>query len=172
MKTSIARVQPTNCFVARNQPSRHCSRTSSVAVRAEDPGFCRDKVAIPSGASTATVEGETTLVFLGAQGQRIELAAKKVHRSSILYIFLFPCFYKEQASISSFSPLTPTPHCFPLYRTPTFWTQDWTPVLSSHSHVAEVFVEPVWDGWWRAKWINPMSPTLPSPCQKKRWQMG
>lgn len=48
---------------------------SDVRVRAEE--FCRDKIAFPVQ-QTSTVEGESTLVFLGAGGQSVEVSGKKV----------------------------------------------------------------------------------------------
>lgn len=53
---------------------------SDIRVRAED-GFCRDKIAFPTTKAEG-VEGESTLVFLGAKGQEVEVQAAKV-----LYLF-------------------------------------------------------------------------------------
>lgn len=53
---------------------------SDIRVRAED-GFCRDKIAFPT-TKVEGVEGESTLVFLGANGQEVEVQAAKV-----LYLF-------------------------------------------------------------------------------------
>lgn len=50
-----------------------------MVVRAsDDVGFCRDKVAVDITESTGKVEGESTLVFLGAGGQQHEVQAPKV----------------------------------------------------------------------------------------------
>ncbi|KAI8105166.1 hypothetical protein M9435_000336 [Picochlorum sp. BPE23] len=48
---------------------------SDIRVRAED-GFCRDKIAFPT-TKTEGIEGESTLVFLGAKGQEVEVQAAK-----------------------------------------------------------------------------------------------
>lgn len=55
-------------------PTRR-TRSTTVVVRAED-GFCRDKVATPIERADG-VEGESTLVFLGANGQMVEVQAQK-----------------------------------------------------------------------------------------------
>lgn len=47
-----------------------------VHTRAEE-GFCRDKIAFPAN-SVGEIEGESTLVFLGAEGQQVEVQGKKV----------------------------------------------------------------------------------------------
>lgn len=47
----------------------------SIITHAED-GFCRDKVATPVEKAEG-VEGESTLVFLGANGQQVEVQAQK-----------------------------------------------------------------------------------------------
>lgn len=49
---------------------------SDIRVRAED-GFCRDKIAFPT-TKTEGIEGESTLVFLGAKGEEVEVQAAKV----------------------------------------------------------------------------------------------
>lgn len=54
-------------------PGRH--RSNLVIPRAED-GFCRDKVATPVEKAEG-VEGEAVLVFLGANGQQVEVQAQK-----------------------------------------------------------------------------------------------
>jgi 2Fe-2S type ferredoxin len=51
------------------------ARSRTVVVHAED-GFCRDKVATPIERADG-VEGESTLVFLGAKGQQVEVQAQR-----------------------------------------------------------------------------------------------
>lgn len=55
------------------------ARARNVQVRADD-GFCRDKIAFPVEKAEG-VEGESTLVFLGANGQKVEVQAQKVRMS-------------------------------------------------------------------------------------------
>ena len=59
-------------------------------MRAEELEFCRDKVALPTSGSTVVVEGESTLVFLGANGQKQELTAKKVNTQNTICIINAP----------------------------------------------------------------------------------
>ena len=51
-------------------------RDRRIAVRADD-AFCRDKIATPSSNSSVVADGSSRLVFLGAQGQSIEVEGRK-----------------------------------------------------------------------------------------------
>lgn len=48
-----------------------------VRVRAEE-GFCRDKIAFPVERGAVNIDGESTLVFLGAGGNSVEVPGRKV----------------------------------------------------------------------------------------------
>lgn len=59
---------------SRSQSTRQ--RASSLVVRADD-GFCRDKINEPK-ARVGVIEGTSTVVFVGAGGEQIEVQAAKV----------------------------------------------------------------------------------------------
>ena len=67
-------------FVSKPLSGASCrTKTTSldVRVRAED-GFCRDKIAFPVERGAVDIEGESTLVFLGAGGKSVEVTGRKV----------------------------------------------------------------------------------------------
>jgi ferredoxin len=98
---SQLRTQSASSFSARPLPYGRC-RTASLVVRAEEPGFCRDKVAF---GTQVAVEGESKIVFLGAGGSKHELMAKKVINTnpSTLIKLSFPTHCAPS------TPLTPPP---------------------------------------------------------------
>lgn len=65
-------------FGAAAPPRRQAAaaRRSSVAVRA-DVGFCRDKISEPKDMK-GLIEGTSTIVFLGANGEEIPVECPKV----------------------------------------------------------------------------------------------
>jgi ferredoxin len=79
MSAQILKPQAPACFApkAKTISYRNKRDGSSVAVRADSLEFCRDKVSLPTGGSTVTVEGESTIVFLGGGGTSVPVAARK-----------------------------------------------------------------------------------------------
>eukprot|EP00890_Picochlorum_soloecismus_P006059 jgi/Picsp_1/6454/NSC_03801-R1_chloroplast precursor len=66
-------------FVSKPLNGANCrSQATSldVRVRAEE-GFCRDKIAFPVERGAVNIEGESTLVFLGAGGNSVEVSGRK-----------------------------------------------------------------------------------------------
>lgn len=63
-------------FAGASVAAKRSRRHSAVVVRADD-AFCRDKVSL-GGNSAVEVEGTSTVVFLGAGGQQVEIQAPKV----------------------------------------------------------------------------------------------
>jgi hypothetical protein len=68
--------QPGPALAGTKNGAARQHRHLSVMVRAAD-GFCRDKVSLNTGSAVA-VEGTATLVFLGANGQQVEVQGAKV----------------------------------------------------------------------------------------------
>jgi ferredoxin len=79
MSTQILKPQAPACFAPKAKTTSQSRRKShsSVVVRADSLEFCKDKVSLPTGGSTVTVEGESTVVFLGAGGTSVDVVARK-----------------------------------------------------------------------------------------------
>lgn len=77
--SKILQPQGPACFAPKAKTaSQSKNRTiSTLVVRADSLEFCRDKVSLPTGGSTVTIEGESTVVFLGDGGTSVDVVARK-----------------------------------------------------------------------------------------------
>jgi hypothetical protein len=76
MPCSLRAPQRTGLAFA-SRPAPAAGRRRALVCRA-DEGFCRDKVTLSTEFGKVAVDGESTVVFLGAGGQSQEVACRKV----------------------------------------------------------------------------------------------